>query len=78
MQSHAEFTLIFDTVFSTFSSNDLKLGEFLWAKSKSFINILNNTTPPPINATALSCKVNKKQVIQDAHHEIDMIISVAV
>lgn len=72
MQSHAEFTLMFDTVFSIFSSNDLKLGEFLWAKSQSYIyqHFKQHNCP--------FLQVNKRQVVQDAHHEMDMIISFAV
>lgn len=74
MQSHAEFTLIFDTVFSTFSSNDLKLGEFLWAKSKSYIyQHFKQHSPPPHQHNCPFLHVNKKQVIQDPHHEVDMI-----
>ena len=31
--TNTEFTLMVDTVFSTFSSKDLKLGEFLWGQN---------------------------------------------
>lgn len=61
MQSHAEFTLIFDTVFSTFSSNDLKLGEFLWAKSKSYIYQHFKQHSPPTPSTQLSFPARKQE-----------------
>lgn len=40
LHKHTESTLIVDTVFSTFSSKDLKLGEFLWGQKISHLSEL--------------------------------------
>lgn len=40
LHKHTESTLIVDTVFSTFSSKDLKLGEFLWGQEISHLSEL--------------------------------------